>query len=397
MSKIQTITVLGSTGTIGMNTLDVIARHPDRFRVVALTANRQIERLLEQCQRFHPEYAVMLDADCAEELRGKIKQSALDVEVLSGIEALERVASLPQVDSVMAAIVGSAGLRPSLAAARAGKRILLANKETLVMSGSVFMDAVRQNNAILLPIDSEHNAIYQSLPRDFSSNLEMSGVKRILLTASGGPFRTAPLSDLNNVTPQQACTHPNWVMGRKISVDSATMMNKGLEVIEAHWLFNADADKIQVVIHPQSVIHSMVEYVDGSVLAQLGNPDMRTPIAYALGFPERIDAGVSSLDLFKIGRLDFEAPDTVRFPCLDLAYQALRQGGTAPAILNAANEVAVDEFLDQRLPFKAIPAMIASVLESDVSKPVGRLEDVLEADAGARESAREWMHAKGYA
>ncbi|MHB0984980.1 MAG: 1-deoxy-D-xylulose-5-phosphate reductoisomerase [Sulfuricella sp.] len=397
MPKIQTITVLGSTGTIGMNTLDVIARHPDRFRVVALTANRQVGRLFEQCQRFHPDYAVMLDADCAEELRGKIKQSALDVEVLSGIEALEWVASLPQVDSVMAAIVGSAGLRPSLAAARAGKRILLANKETLVMSGSIFMDAVRQNNATLLPIDSEHNAIYQSLPSDFSSNLEVSGVKRILLTASGGPFRTVPLTDLDNVTPQQACTHPNWVMGRKISVDSATMMNKGLEVIEAHWLFNAEADQIQVVIHPQSVIHSMVEYVDGSVLAQLGNPDMRTPIAYALGFPERIDAGVSSLDLFKIGRLDFEAPDTVRFPCLDLAYQALRQGGTAPAILNAANEVAVDAFLEYRLPFKAIPAMIAGVLESDASIPVGRLEDVLEADAKARESTREWMRAKGYA
>ncbi len=396
MPKIQTITVLGSTGTIGMNTLDVVARHPDRFRVVALTANRQVDRLFEQCQRFHPDYAVMLDADCAEGLRGKIKQAALDVEVFSGIEALERVASLPQVDSVMAAIVGSAGLRPSLAAAKAGKRILLANKETLVMSGSVFMDAVRQNNAALLPIDSEHNAIYQSLPRDFSSNLDTSGVKRILLTASGGPFRTVPLSDLDNVTPQQACTHPNWVMGRKISVDSATMMNKGLEVIEAHWLFNADADKIQVVIHPQSVIHSMVEYVDGSVLAQLGNPDMRTPIAYALGFPERIDAGVSSLDLFKIGRLDFEAPDTARFPCLDLAYQALRQGGTAPAILNAANEVAVDAFLEQRLPFKAIPAMIASVLESDASMPVGRLEDVLEADAKARESAREWMRAMGH-
>ena len=396
MPKIQTITVLGSTGTIGMNTLDVIARHPDRFRVVALTANRQVGRLFEQCQRFHPDYAVMLDADCAEELRGKIKQSALDVEVLSGIEALEWVASLPQVDSVMAAIVGSAGLRPSLAAAKAGKRILLANKETLVMSGSIFMDAVRQNNASLLPIDSEHNAIYQSLPSDFSSNLEVSGVKRILLTASGGPFRTVPLTDLDNVTPQQACTHPNWVMGRKISVDSATMMNKGLEVIEAHWLFNADADKIQVVIHPQSVIHSMVEYVDGSVLAQLGNPDMRTPIAYALGFPERIDAGVSSLDLFKIGRLDFEAPDTVRFPCLDLAYQALRQGGTAPAILNAANEVAVDAFLEYRLPFKAIPAMIAGVLESDASIPVGRLEDVLEADAKARESAREWMRAMGH-
>jgi 1-deoxy-D-xylulose-5-phosphate reductoisomerase len=265
------------------------------------------------------------------------------------------------------------------------------------MSGRIFMDAVRQNNATLLPIDSEHNAIFQSLPRDFSSNLEDSGVKRILLTASGGPFRAVPLCDLENVTPQQACAHPNWVMGRKISVDSATMMNKGLEVIEAHWLFNADADKIQVVIHPQSVIHSMVEYVDGSVLAQLGNPDMRTPIAYALGYPERIEAGVGSLDLFKIGRLDFEAPDMARFPCLALAYQALRRGGTAPAILNAANEVAVAEFLEERLPFKAIPALIEGVLEKQAIKAVERLEDVIEADNAARSLAREWIQSMGHA
>ncbi|OIP13611.1 MAG: 1-deoxy-D-xylulose-5-phosphate reductoisomerase [Betaproteobacteria bacterium CG2_30_59_46] len=397
MPKIQNVTVLGSTGTIGMNTLDVVARHAERFRVVALTANRQVERLFEQCRKFQPDFAVMLDPDCAQELQAKIRLAGLDVEVLSGIEALERVASHPQVDSVMAAIVGSAGLRPSLAAAKAGKRILLANKETLVMSGSVFMDAVKQYKATLLPIDSEHNAIFQSLPRNFSGDLDGSGVKRILLTASGGPFRTVPLCDLDNVTPDQACAHPNWVMGRKISVDSATMMNKGLEVIEAHWLFNADADKIQVVIHPQSVIHSMVEYIDGSVLAQLGNPDMRTPIAYALGFPERIDAGVSSLDLFKIARLDFEAPDTVRFPCLDLAYEALRQGGTTPAIMNAANEVAVEAFLDERLPFKLIPAMIESVLKKNSSKPVVALEDVIDADAGARVSAREWMRSRGYA
>jgi len=397
MSKIQNITVLGSTGTIGINTLDVIARHAERFRVIALTANRQVARMFDQCIQFQPDYAVMLDPDCAEELQVKTRLAGLDVEVLSGIEALEKVASLPQVDSVMAAIVGSAGLRPSLAAAKAGKRILLANKETLVMSGNVFMEAVRQNKVTLLPIDSEHNAIFQSLPRGFSGDLDGSGVKRILLTASGGPFRTVPLSALENVTPQQACAHPNWVMGRKISVDSATMMNKGLEVIEAHWLFNADADKIQVVIHPQSVIHSMVEYIDGSVLAQLGNPDMRTPIAYALGFPERIDAGVSSLDLFKIARLDFEAPDVVRFPCLDLAYQALRQGGTTPATLNAANEVAVDAFLDERLPFKLIPALIESVLQTNSSKPVLVLEDVLNADIEARESAREWMRVMGYA
>ncbi|MDD5328399.1 MAG: 1-deoxy-D-xylulose-5-phosphate reductoisomerase [Sulfuricella sp.] len=397
MATFQTITVLGSTGTIGMNTLDVVARHPGKFRIAALTANRQVERLYQQCLQFEPEYAVMLDADSAEELRGRIKTAGLDVEVLSGIEALEKVASLPQVDSVMAAIVGSAGLRPSLAAAKAGKRVLLANKETLVMSGSVFMDAVRQHHATLLPIDSEHNAIFQSLPRGFSSDLDESGVKRILLTASGGPFRTAALGDLDHVTPQQACAHPNWVMGRKISVDSATMMNKGLEVIEARWLFNAGADRIQVVIHPQSVIHSMVEYIDGSVMAQLGNPDMRTPIAYALGFPERIDAGVPSLDLFKIARLDFEAPDTARFPCLALAYQALRHGGTAPAIMNAANEVAVEAFLAERIPFKAIPGMIENVLEQEGAGPVERLEDVIDADVRARTTAREWMMAKGYA
>lgn len=397
MTTIQNITVLGSTGTIGINTLDVVARHPDRFRVVALTANCQVDRLFEQCRKFQPDYAVMLDASCAEALHGKIKTAGLGVEVLSGVESLEMVAALPQVDSVMAAIVGGAGLRPSLAAARAGKRILLANKETLVMSGRIFMDAVRQHGATLLPIDSEHNAIFQSLPRGFSSDLSAAGVKRILLTASGGPFRTVPLDELDNVTPQQACAHPNWVMGRKISVDSASMMNKGLEVIEAHWLFNAEADIIQVVIHPQSVIHSMVEYVDGSVLAQLGNPDMRTPIAYALGYPDRIDAGVSSLDLFKIARFDFEAPDMARFPCLDLAFQALRLGGTASATLNAANEAAVDAFLDKRLPFKAIPRLIEEVLAKNTVRPVTRLEDVLDADIEARQSALEWMLTMGYA
>ena len=299
----------------------------------------------------------------------KVQASGLATRVLHGVEALEQVSSLPQVDSVMAAIVGAAGLRPSLAAARAGKRILLANKETLVMSGSIFMDAVRDSGSELLPIDSEHNAIFQSLPRDFGRGLAQVGVTRILLTASGGPFRTKPLSALESVTPEQACAHPNWFMGRKISVDSATMMNKGLEVIEAHWLFAASAEQIQVVVHPQSVIHSMVEYADGSVLAQLGNPDMRTPIAYALGFPERIEAGVSPLDLFKIARLDFEEPDMQRFRCLDLAYQALRKGGTAPAILNAANEVAVAAFLDDKLAFLEIPALIEQTLEQLASVP----------------------------
>ena len=389
--NIQHITVLGATGTIGINTLDVIARHPDRFRVVALTGHTQIERLFEQCLRFNPRYAVLLDSASAEQLQHKLKQTGSATEVMFGIEALERVASLPEVDVVMAAIVGAAGLRPAFAAARAGKRILLANKETLVMSGSIFMDAIKQSGALLLPIDSEHNAIFQALPRHFDSDLAQVGVKRVLLTASGGPFRSMPLSELDHVTPDQACAHPNWVMGRKISVDSATMMNKGLEVIEAHWLFNASVDQIQVVIHPQSVIHSMVEYIDGSVLAQLGNPDMRTPIAYALGFPERLTSGVASLDLFKTASLTFEAPDLQRFPCLDLAYQALRRGGTAPAILNAANEIAVAAFLDLRAPFKIIPSIIEHALENVVCHPVTQLEDVLGADAQARETASEFI------
>ncbi|BCB26205.1 1-deoxy-D-xylulose 5-phosphate reductoisomerase [Sulfurimicrobium lacus] len=389
MSNTQNITVLGSTGSIGVSTLDVIARHPERFRVVALTANSQVDKLFLQCQQFEPEFAVLLDADAAQSLQQKIRASGLATRVLHGVEALEQVSSLPQVDSVMAAIVGAAGLRPSMAAARAGKRILLANKETLVMSGSIFMDAVQDSGSELLPIDSEHNAIFQSLPRDFGRGLGQVGVTRILLTASGGPFRTKPLSALENITPDQACAHPNWSMGRKISVDSASMMNKGLEVIEAHWLFAASAEQIQVVVHPQSVIHSMVEYADGSVLAQLGNPDMRTPIAYALGFPERIAAGVSPLDLFKIARLDFQEPDMQRFRCLDLAYQALRQGGTAPAILNAANEVAVAAFLDERLPFLGIPSVIEHALEQISSVPVTRLEDVQQADQMAREIAIE--------
>lgn len=395
MADKQNITVLGSTGSIGVSTLDVIARHPERFQVVALTANSQVDKLLQQCRQFEPEFAVLLDADAAGELQRKISAAGLTTQVLYGIEALERVSALPQVDSVMAAIVGAAGLRPSLAAAQAGKRILLANKETLVMSGSVFMDAVRASGSELLPIDSEHNAIFQSLPRDFGRGLGEVGVTRILLTASGGPFRNKALSELENVTPDQACAHPNWSMGRKISVDSASMMNKGLEVIEAHWLFAAPAEQIEVVVHPQSVIHSMVEYADGSVLAQLGNPDMRTPIAYALGFPERISAGVSPLDLFKIARLDFQAPDLQRFRCLDLAYQALRTGGTAPAILNAANEVAVAAFLDEKLPFLGIPAVIEHTLEQISSASVNCLEDVQQADSQARLVASERILRQG--
>ncbi|MBS4096848.1 MAG: 1-deoxy-D-xylulose-5-phosphate reductoisomerase [Sulfuricella sp.] len=387
------LTVLGATGTIGVNTLDVVARHPERFKVVALTAHCQVEKLFKQCLQFEPEYAVMLDPACAEELRLKLRQAGRGTQVLSGVTGLEEVSVLPQVDTVMAAIVGAAGLKPALAAARAGKRVLLANKETLVMSGALFMDAVRSHGAELLPIDSEHNAIFQSLPRNFSEDLAQNGVTRILLTASGGPFRNTPLHELENVTPQQACAHPNWVMGKKISVDSSTMMNKGLEVIEAHWLFNASAEQIEVVIHPQSVVHSMVEYADGSVLAQLGNPDMRTPIAYALGFPERIAAGVAPLDLFKIGRLDFEKPDFRRFPCLSLAFQALRHGGTAPAVLNAANEVAVAAFLEEKIPYRKIPQLIEEVLGEIPVCRAETVEDVLAADDAARRAAQRRLEA----
>ena len=388
MSGITHLTILGSTGSIGISTLDVVARHPDRFRVLALTAHSKADNLFEQCLSFKPRYAVLLDEAAAAQLSQKIAAAGLDTEVLCGIEALEFVSSLPEVDAVMAAIVGAAGLRPTLAAARAGKKILLANKETLVMAGRIFMDAVRLHGATLLPIDSEHNAIFQALPHSYSGDLAASGVSKILLTASGGPFRNTPLNELQQVTPEQACAHPNWVMGRKISVDSATMMNKGLEVIEAHWLFNAPADAIQVVVHPQSVIHSLVQYVDGSVLAQLGNPDMRTPIAYALAYPERIAAGVDALDLAKVATLNFTAPDFVRFPCLALAYQALRAGGTAPAVLNAANEVAVAAFLDKKLSFLAIPRVIEDVLAALPVAIVNTLDDVLAADEAARTTAQ---------
>ncbi|MBI5626322.1 MAG: 1-deoxy-D-xylulose-5-phosphate reductoisomerase [Nitrosomonadales bacterium] len=382
------ITILGSTGSIGASTLDVVARHPDKFRIIALTANSQAELLFRQCRQFKPRYAVLLDEDAAAQLRLMVREDGLNTEILSGAKALEQVSVLPEADTVMAAIVGAAGLQPTLAAARAGKKILLANKETLVMAGNVFMDAVRASGSVLLPIDSEHNAIFQALPRGYDGNLAGNGVRRILLTASGGPFRDTPLGEMQNITPEQACAHPNWVMGRKISVDSATMMNKGLEVIEAHWLFNASADDIQVVVHPQSVVHSLVEYVDGSVLAQLGNPDMRTPIAYGLAYPERIDSGVAPLDLFKVATMNFSAPDFARFPCLSLAYQALRSAGTAPAVLNAANEVAVAAFLDKQIPFLSIPRVIEAVLDALPVKAVGSLEDVLSADAEARRAAQ---------
>lgn len=391
MSEKQNLTILGSTGSVGVNTLDVVARHREKFSVVALTARHQVDLLFEQCLRFKPKFAVMVESPAAELLAGKIRRSGLECEVLSGVEALEKVAGLPEVDTVMAAIVGIAGLRPTLAAAQAGKKILLANKESLVTAGEIFMAAVRASGAVLLPIDSEHNAIFQALPRDYAGQPGTAGVRRILLTASGGPFRTMSPGHLAGVTPDQACAHPNWVMGRKISVDSATMMNKGLEVIEAHWLFNAAASQIEVVIHPESVVHSLVEYIDGSVIAQLGNPDMRTPIAYALGYPQRIAAGVEFLDLVRVGMLRFEQPDERRFPCLRLSYEALRAGGRAPTVLNAANEIAVEKFLAGRLGFLQIPALIESVLGGLGNGPVASLEDVLDADREARACAENWL------
>ncbi len=381
------VTILGSTGTIGVNTLDVVERNPERYRVVALTANRDHERLAEQCEAWQPEYAVMADPDAAERLAARLSRSAPAVEVLSGTDGLTRVAALEQVGCVMAAIVGAAGLLPTLAAARAGKRLLLANKESLVMSGKILLDAVRQNGAELLPIDSEHNAIFQCMPPDHARGLAAVGVSRILLTASGGPFRTRALAELEDVTPDQACAHPNWVMGRKISVDSATMMNKGLEVIEACWLFDTDPDVVEVVIHPESVIHSMVEYEDGSVLAQLGNPDMRTPIAHAMGWPERVPSGVDMLDIVAVGQLNFERPDFERFPCLRLGIEAVRAGGTSSAILNAANEVSVQAFLEGRLRFTHIPQIIQTTLEDVSSNPAETLDRVLDDDRRAREFA----------
>jgi 1-deoxy-D-xylulose-5-phosphate reductoisomerase len=390
MNIVQNLCILGATGTIGVNTLDVVARHPERFNVVALTASTQLEKLVAQCVQHSPRYAVVMDESSAIKLRGLLADAGVQTEVLFGITALEQVVALPEVDTVMAAIVGAAGLRPAMAAAHAGKRILLANKETLVMAGSLFMQAVEAGGATLLPIDSEHNAIFQSLPREFNGDLAACGVRRILLTASGGPFRTIPLADLATVTPDQACAHPNWVMGRKISVDSATMMNKGLEVIEAHWLFNANPAQIEVVIHPQSVIHSMVDYLDGSVIAQLGNPDMRTPIAYALGFPERIESGVSALDLFGRG-LTFEAPDYQRFPCLKLAFDALAHGGMLPAVLNAANESAVAAFLAGQVGYHAIAASIEYALANAMSGEPGSLDDLIAADAQARRDADNYL------
>lgn len=382
----QIVTILGATGSIGGSTLDVLARHPERFEVFALTARRQVGKLATLCQRFHPRFAVVESEGDADELQTLV--SGCGVTVLCGASALEQVASAPEVTTVMAAIVGAAGLGACLAAARSGKRVLLANKEALVMAGGLFLAAVRESGAVLLPIDSEHNAVFQSLPDGFDYGLQHCGVRKIVLTASGGPFRSRSPESLREVTPDQACAHPNWVMGRKISVDSATMMNKGLEVIEASWLFGVGPDRIDVLIHPESVIHSMVEYNDGSVIAQLGNPDMRTPIAHALAYPERIASGVSSLDLVRQGQLNFEAPDLARFPCLALAYAALRSGGTAPAVLNAANEEAVAAFLGGELAYWAIAQVVEDALARVSSTNVSELSAVLAVDQAARECAR---------
>ncbi|KMQ81254.1 1-deoxy-D-xylulose 5-phosphate reductoisomerase [Candidatus Burkholderia pumila] len=382
------LTLLGSTGSIGDSTLDVVARHPDRFSVYTLSAHRNGDKLVAQCLRFQPEVAVVGDADTAAHVSAALHAQSCKTEVMYGTDALVEVASASQCDTVVAAIVGAAGLAPTLAAARAGKRILLANKEALVMSGQIFMDAGRDNGAILLPVDSEHNAVFQCLPPCADKEAQMhSGVSKIILTASGGPFRTREPSTLVDVTPEQAAKHPNWAMGRKISVDSATMMNKGLEVIEAHWLFNLPGEQIEVLIHPQSVIHSMVSCADGSVLAQLGNPDMRTPIAHALAYPDRVDSGVAQLDLAQIATLTFEKPDFKRFPCLALAIQAMEAGGIASAALNAANEIAVEAFLDRRIGFMAISEVVDRVLNALPNTSAAQLDDVLAADANARRLA----------
>jgi 1-deoxy-D-xylulose-5-phosphate reductoisomerase len=389
------VAILGSTGSIGVSTLDVLQRHPDHFRIVALTAHQDVETLFQQCLSHEPDYAVMADPDSAMRLRDRLQATGRSVEVLAGVAGLERVAALPEVGYVMAAIVGAAGLLPTLAAAKAGKRVLLANKEALVMAGPLFMATVREQGAELLPIDSEHNAIFQCLPSTFATEeLKTIGVRRILLTGSGGPFRVTPFDQLLDATPEQACAHPNWSMGRKISVDSATMMNKGLEVIEAHWLFGAAPERIEVVVHPQSVIHSMVEYQDGSVLAQLGNPDMRTPIAHALAWPRRLTSGVAFLDFTKVAKLEFQAPDFARFPCLKLAFAALDVGGTAPAILNAANEIAVQAFLDRKIRFTDIAAVVQYTLEQVNRHAATSLAVILDADAQARVAASDWIAAR---
>ena len=387
----QVLTILGSTGSIGESTLDVVSRHPEKFRVFALAGHRQVDKLAAQCKQFRPEYAVVGDAGHAAELEKKLKQEGIDTQVLYGSQALIDVASADEVSGVMCAIVGAAGLPSALVAAQKGKTIYLANKETLVVSGALFMETARQNGATVLPIDSEHNAIFQVLPRGYTGRLNEHGINSIILTASGGPFLNTDLSTFDSITPEQAVKHPNWSMGRKISVDSASMMNKGLELIEAHWLFNCPPEKLEVVIHPQSVIHSMVRYRDGSVLAQLGNPDMRTPIAYCLGLPERIDSGVGELDFGALSALTFQKPDFDRFPCLKLAYQAMNAGGAAPCVLNAANEVAVAAFLDKRIKFTDIAKVVAHCLAQDFSDGRHDIEGLLAQDAQTRRQAEAFI------
>ncbi|MEZ5459856.1 MAG: 1-deoxy-D-xylulose-5-phosphate reductoisomerase [Steroidobacteraceae bacterium] len=393
------VAVLGSTGSIGDSTLDVCARHPDQFRVVGLGARRNVAKLLEQSERFRPDVVALADTDAAAEFARLARQRGLRLDVLAGEQGLVELACMSAADFVMAAIVGAAGLQSSLAAARAGKRLMLANKEALVMSGPLLIDAARRAGATLLPIDSEHNAVFQCLPADFRAGEAPVGVRRILLTASGGPFLDWDLTRLRDATPDQACAHPNWVMGRKISVDSATLMNKGLELIEASLLFGLPPDRIDIVVHRQSIVHSMVEYVDGSVLAQLGSPDMRTPIAHALAWPRRVASGVQFLDLVKVGGLDFRAPDPGRFHCLSLAQQAAGEGGLAPALLNAANEVAVAAFLEGRVNFLDIATVIDSVMQQQSRRLAAtsalNLEDVLAADAAARQAARAAVESLG--
>ena len=391
----QVLTILGSTGSIGESTLDVVSRHPEKFRVFALAGHKQVEKLAVQCRTFRPEYAVVADAEHAARLEALLKRDGAATQVLHGAQALVDVASADEVSGVMCAIVGAAGLPSALAAAQKGKTIYLANKETLVVSGALFMETARANGAAVLPIDSEHNAIFQVLPRDYTGRLNEHGIRSIILTASGGPFLTADLGTFDSITPAQAVKHPNWSMGRKISVDSATMMNKGLELIEAHWLFNCPPDKLEVVIHPQSVIHSMVRYRDGSVLAQLGNPDMRTPIAYCLGLPERIDSGVGDLDFDALSALTFQKPDFDRFPCLKLAYEAMNAGGAAPCVLNAANEAAVAAFLDGQIKFTDIVKTVAHCLAQDFSDDLGNIENLLAQDAVTRRQAQEFIAALG--
>jgi 1-deoxy-D-xylulose-5-phosphate reductoisomerase len=382
------IAVLGSTGSIGVNTLSVISRHPQRFSVFALAANSDVDTMFAQCRAFNPRYAVLAEETAAARLQSRVSEASLTCDVLGGAAALEFVATRPEVDAVMAAIVGAAGLASTLGAARAGKKIMLANKESMVMAGPLLIETARSSGSVLLPIDSEHNAIFQALPANYARDMDKAGIRRLILTASGGPFLDAGPEVLEGATPDQACAHPNWSMGRKISVDSATLMNKGLEVIEAHYLFGANPEQIDVVIHPQSIVHSMVEYDDGSVIAQMGNPDMRTPIAHALAYPERIDAGVERLDLARAGGLDFLAPDVKRFRCLALAYQALRAGDSAPVYLNAANEVAVDRFLRKEISFNAIATIVETVMDALPSVPVNSIEQIVAADQSARRSAQ---------